>query len=486
MKLLAAMLLAISASVACAHPVPKDSHDRTIVVRLQKGAKPDQVRVRIEYRVEVDETTVFLNDMKPFRDEVDPLAYRGRALEYYAEFTKIYAPIYADRLILRVNKTKLDAPKCLSRKERLQDEDGTNLGHLRCDFVFETTFTIDPDAKTTFSFREQNYYLEAGTIILSVVNETDFAIENKTCPDEAFRKTAEPSDERLREGSLVLVRGARLERAEAPATERHDPIVPHEPSAEPHDRIVPHERAPETLDERFSLLRLILHSDYGFWVTILLAFVFGAAHALTPGHGKTLVAAYLVGERGTVWHALYLGLVTTLTHTGVVLVLAVIVALLPDEWQADFTTVIMRGLGLVMGLIVVAMGFWLLLQRLAGRADHVHLDGPKPEEPSARSLTWWGLTLLGVAGGIVPCWDAVGLLCMTVGSSQLWIVLPSVIAFSAGLAVVLVAIGVLIVHVPKFAQSKLGAGRIVQAVPVISAILVTLMGIWLCYEAVHG
>src|SRR5207247_9524137 len=62
-------------------------------------------------------------------------------------------------------------------------------------------------------------------------------------------------------------------------------------------------------------------SEHGFWVLLLLAFGLGAAHALTPGHGKTLVAAYLVGERGTAWHAVLLGLVTTLTHTSSVLVL---------------------------------------------------------------------------------------------------------------------------------------------------------------------
>ena len=63
-------------------------------------------------------------------------------------------------------------------------------------------------------------------------------------------------------------------------------------------------------------------SDYSFWLKLLLATLFGAAHALTPGHGKTLVAAYLIGQRGTVWHAVVLGIVTTVTHTGAVLLLA--------------------------------------------------------------------------------------------------------------------------------------------------------------------
>src|SRR4051794_23810401 len=78
---------------AVAHPVPRDNHDRTIVVRLQPGGKPNRIRMRVEYRLEVDETTVYLNDMKEFKDEVNLLDYRNKLPEYYAEFTKIYAPI---------------------------------------------------------------------------------------------------------------------------------------------------------------------------------------------------------------------------------------------------------------------------------------------------------------------------------------------------------------------------------------------------------
>ncbi len=227
-------------------------------------------------------------------------------------------------------------------------------------------------------------------------------------------------------------------------------------------------------------------------MTLLLAFAFGAAHALTPGHGKTLVAAYLVGERGTVWHALYLGLITTLTHTGSVMILALIVALLQAEQQQAFMNWLVNGLGLVMGLMVVGIGFWLLLQRLAGRADHVHLGNghhhhqPGEATPPARLLSWWGLTLLGITGGMIPCVDAIILFVWTVGTSRFWLVLPAVLAFSAGLAVVLVAIGILVVQVPRFAESRFGSGRLLRALPIASALIVTLMGLWLCFDAVRG
>jgi ABC-type nickel/cobalt efflux system permease component RcnA len=226
---------------------------------------------------------------------------------------------------------------------------------------------------------------------------------------------------------------------------------------------------------------------------LVLAFLFGAAHALTPGHGKTLVAAYLVGERGTVWHAVYLGLVTTLTHTGVVIAIALILIVLPTEMQHRFKTWIQNGLGLIMGLIVACMGFALLLQRLAGKSDHIHIGAghhhhhDAPSAPAdARGLNWWGLTVLGITGGMIPCWDAVAVLFVSVGRSEFWFVLPVVLIFSAGLALVLVAIGILVVQAPRYVESRFGSGRLLKVLPIVSAVLVTAMGIWLCYEGVHG
>jgi len=256
--------------------------------------------------------------------------------------------------------------------------------------------------------------------------------------------------------------------------------------------VPPAPAAPAAHDETFSLLRLFLHTDYGFALLMLMACAYGAAHALTPGHGKTLAAAYLVGERGTVWHALVLGLVTTLTHTGSVLVLAAVLYFLPEDQQRAFQEWILQGLGLVMGLMVTGMGFWLLLQRLAGRADHVHIGGghhhhhghEHHHHHEPRAVGWWGVIVLGIVGGMIPCGDAVVLLLYTTGQGQLWLVLPALLAFSAGLAGVLVLIGILVVQVPRFASAR-GETRLVRALPILSALFITAMGLWLCYDATH-
>ena len=99
-------------------------------------------------------------------------------------------------------------------------------------------------------------------------------------------------------------------------------------------------------------------------------------------------------------------------------------------------------------------------------------------------MTWWGLLVLGASGGIVPCWDAIAMLAWAVGSNQVDLALPLLLAFSAGLAGVLVLVGILVVQVRNFAVSHWGEGRIVHSLPIASAIFITAIGLWLCYESV--
>ena len=100
---LSIVALICGCAVVRAHPVARSNHDRTIKVHLEKSDKPNHLKIRVEYRLEVDETTVLLEDMRDFKDEADFANYRGKPLEYYAEFMRIYAPILADRLIVRMN-----------------------------------------------------------------------------------------------------------------------------------------------------------------------------------------------------------------------------------------------------------------------------------------------------------------------------------------------------------------------------------------------
>jgi ABC-type nickel/cobalt efflux system permease component RcnA len=95
--------------------------------------------------------------------------------------------------------------------------------------------------------------------------------------------------------------------------------------------------------------------------TLLAAVIWGAGHALTPGHGKALVGAYLIGSRSTPWHAVYLGLTVTLTHTLGVLALG-LVALFASRYVLPEQ--LYPWLGAVSGLIVVGMGLFMLRRRI--------------------------------------------------------------------------------------------------------------------------
>jgi nickel/cobalt exporter len=466
-----------------AHPVPKSNHDRTVRISLVPGAKPGDLTVRVAYRLEVDETTVVLDDMKPFQDQIDPAAFKGRALGYYAEYMRIYAPILARHLSAAIDGRDLEF-KSVGGVPALKDEDGKDLGHLRCDFVFEATASHPLKGPFPFAFREGSFLLQEGDIRLSLDPSGPWFIDVKAAPDEELWKRpateARPGDDdRLRE-LKALVHYFPNRNAPEPAP----PSAPVSP--------LPESPAPATApeaDDDHSLLRLV-QSDHTFWLMLLLTAAFGAAHALTPGHGKTLVAAYLVGQRGTVVHAVALGIISTLTHTWSVLALAGVV-----HWfglSPSARAWIQSSLPLILGLMIVCFGFLLLLQRLAGRADHIHIGGGHHhhehghhhEHDAKTEVTWGGLLLLGITGSIIPCWDAIAMLIWSIGADRLSWAVPLLLAFSAGLAAVLVTIGILVVKARGFADSHFGASRWVRALPIASALAIIVLGFWLCRQAV--
>ena len=246
------------------------------------------------------------------------------------------------------------------------------------------------------------------------------------------------------------------------------PVAEYDP---PTVTVTPDERGTfEKLHDR-GLLALF-ESDLGIGVVLLLAAGFGAAHAFTPGHGKTMVAAYLVGERGTVGHAVGLGLTATLAHTGSVIVVALVVFAVYGN-TAPATAqgwLMMAG-----GLLIFLVGFWLLLQRIRGHADHVHLfPGSKP---SAR-VGWLRVLLMGLGGGIIPCWDAVLLFLVAMAQGRIGFAIPLLIAFSTGLALVLVLLGVGVVYANRAGGRRFAGQRWFRYLPIASALLLVILGIW--------
>ena len=266
--------------------------------------------------------------------------------------------------------------------------------------------------------------------------------------------------------------------------------------------------------------------------SLAVAFGLGIVHALSPGHGKTIMAAYLVGGRGSSRQAVGLGLAVTVSHTLGVLALAGITlaasSVLPPERLYPI-------LGVVSGGLVIAIGASLLWSRLRGLAGargshghghgHVHgdehgdghspgHDHPHPHDhgqphghahphesghphphphdhaPAGDGISWRGLLALGLSGGLVPSASALILLLGSIAAGRVAYGLVLVLGFGAGMAVVLAGIGVLLVHARRLVERSLDRGRAaaglrraVVPVQLATASLVVVLGIVLTGQA---
>jgi nickel/cobalt exporter len=223
-------------------------------------------------------------------------------------------------------------------------------------------------------------------------------------------------------------------------------------------------------------------SGQGVLVVLLLAaFGWGALHALSPGHGKAMVAAYLVGTRGTARHAVALGATVTVTHTiGVFALGAVTLALsqyvLPEDLYPWLT--------LVAGLMVVVIGAGVLRARLR-KARHTHPhEHHHSHAPDA--LGWRGLFGMGAAAGLIPCPSALVVLLAAISQHEVALGLLLITAFSLGLAGTLTVLGLAVVYAQKLIPPRLAAGRLAAALPAASALLIVGVGCVLTVQAVPG
>ncbi|MBF6560048.1 MAG: sulfite exporter TauE/SafE family protein [Candidatus Binataceae bacterium] len=297
-------------------------------------------------------------------------------------------------------------------------------------------------------------------------------------------------------------------------------------------------------------------------VAALIAAVLGGFHALEPGHGKTLVAAYLVGSRGTARHAVLLGAVVTASHTISVYALGII-TLYASQWIMPEQ--LYPWLGAASGLLVAGIGFGLFIRRYMSfdappeehrHAEHhhhpedqpPHVHGHQHHEGATAAIhrhTWWGghvrddhadshgsaqdllhyhhhdhsdrdesenhdyahthspshivadadsqtaagvslksLFALGITGGIVPCPAALVVLLGALALHRIAFGLFLIVAFSAGLAAVLIGFGLAMVYAQRF-MARFGAeGPLVERwLPLASSAVITVVGLALTLSA---
>jgi len=269
---------------------------------------------------------------------------------------------------------------------------------------------------------------------------------------------------------------------------------------------------------------------------LLISFLWGAMHALTPGHGKTIVGAYLVGSRGTTKHALYLGLTTTITHTLGVFAFGLITLfaaryIVPEKLFPWIT--------MLSGLFVVGIGVNLFIERFRSSGmsrwfqklktsqsnlqpvysasfhgmnietsehqhkfvlasdhehthDHSHIhdhhhghdhDHSDHEHTPPETITWRNLLALGISGGLLPCPSALVVLLGAIALNKIGFGLILVFAFSLGLAGALTAIGMLFIYAGKLFQRFPSSGKVIGFLPVLSALFVSAIGAAILFKA---
>jgi nickel/cobalt exporter len=251
-------------------------------------------------------------------------------------------------------------------------------------------------------------------------------------------------------------------------------------------------------------------------ISLVAAMFLGGLHAFSPGHGKTIVGAYLVGARGTPKHALVLGLVVTATHTAGVYALG-LVTLFASQYIVP--EALYPWLGVTSGVLVALIGLQLFLSRFAsmraGSSSHVHPhahphphshgDGARhdhsqeeedelghvrshiPDILSGAPLKWRNLVSLGISGGLLPCPSALVVLLSAIALGRVAFGLILIVAFSIGLASVLTLTGVALLYAGRMVGRALHdgrmTGRVFRALPVASALVVAVLGVGIAAEA---
>jgi nickel/cobalt transporter (NicO) family protein len=240
------------------------------------------------------------------------------------------------------------------------------------------------------------------------------------------------------------------------------------------------------------------------WLALLTATGLGVAHALAPGHGKTLTAAYLVGRRGRVRHAAGLGFAVALSHTLGVGILGMVMVLTTSRFEPEQ---IYPWLSITSALLVTVIGAAMLYRALMRqsrdhhRHDHEHEHSHHTHDhghghghghaheihDADRPFGWRSLAALGLAGGLVPSASAVVLLLGAVSQGDPWFGVGLVAAFGIGMAIALIAAGIGAIWALRLGWRLIGQEgrrhRLERMLPALAGGSVTMVGLVLLLQA---
>lgn len=459
-------------AAASAHPLGN------FTINLYSGIQVVPGQIRLDYVVDMAEIPT-AQEMASIDTNRDGVASAGEKAAWAARV----APALAANLSLAVDGSPVDlSVDCTSMYFRAGQTAETPI--LR----FEGTFVADVADSGSVSYSDGNYSDHIGWREISAVGDSGAALSSSDVP------TRTVSDALLSYPTGMLQSPLRV----TTASFRYQASGPTPPlpttcrrSGGSNVRVAVADTGFTALVDRSSPLLMA--------VALLLALGFGAWHAALPGHGKTLMAAYMVGSEGKIRQAVAIGIAVALMHTASVLSIGLVFLALEHTVRTDL---LYPWLGVLSGLVAVGLGTTLLITRLgawanlsgASRhgADHDH-NGAEAEHihghrhgpgglthlvPDAPALSRKGLVTLAVAGGILPAPSAFLVLIAANSAHRLAFGLVLILAFSAGLAAALVLVGMFTLRARDAVARRLSssAGKLV---PVLSACAIVGVGLFL-------
>ena len=273
-----------------------------------------------------------------------------------------------------------------------------------------------------------------------------------------------------------------------------------------------------------SISRLIEQGSTNAWFYLPTALVLGALHGLEPGHSKTMMAAFIIAIRGTIFQAVLLGICAAFSHSVIIWVLAGLALHYGSQWNAESSEPYFQ---IGSAFLIIGLGVWMAWRTrrdLLAEADHhdAHHHGHHEHESghhhghdhahghehsheevpadfqdahelahaqdiqkrfAGKGVTHAQIALFGLTGGLLPCPAAFTIVLVCLQLKRFALGIAMVLAFSVGLALTLVAVGVLAAWSLHHAEKRFGGlGSVARKLPYLSSAILILMGLFIGYE----
>jgi nickel/cobalt transporter (NicO) family protein len=496
MKKLALLIWFFGVSVALAHPMGNFSINHYSAISIS------QKEVDVHYIIDLAEIPTFQEMPNLDRDGNQDISDKEGQ-----DFSRQKAVEFVKLLSLDQNGQKLELRVKDSALAVLPGAGGLPTLLVKADYY--AMLNTPADGASIVSYHDHNFAERIGwkEIVLHKNGDVQILQSSVSTKDRSHQLTEYPQDPTISPPQELTAR-IRFElpvqakpsepkpvasRIQAPKLVQASPAV----AAQPKKPTVPNKRED-------SFTRLISTHELNLQIilfSLVIAFGLGAMHALSPGHGKTIVAGYLIGARGTGKHAVFLGATVTLTHTIGVFALGLITLyfsryILPER--------LYPWVGVFSGVSIVLIGAALFRKRLAllqpkhhhhhydhdhehehHHHDHDHDHGHEhgthghshlPVDPQSGSITWKSLLTVGISGGALPCPSALVVLLSAISLHRIGFGLLLIVAFSLGLALVLTSIGLLLVYAANLTRRVDFSGSFLRRMPLVSSLIIAILG----------